>query len=358
MPSKWWRSGLTFPTGITFDGEGAPVVVESGYSYGEVFTEPRLVRIEPDGTTRVLARGDRDGPWTGVTFHGGDFYVAAGDVRGTGKILRINAAGERSTVIDGLPSRGDHHTNGPVMGPDGWLYFGQGVATNSGVVGVDNAQFGWLSRYPEFHDIPGRDITLAGINFKSVNPFATGGNEVVTGAYLPFGTPSQPGQVIKGRVKCGGSVLRVRPEGGEPELVAWGFRNPFGLAFSAGGKLFVTENGFDDRGSRPVWGTPDFLWEIEPGAWYGWPDFVGGEPITEISFARPESPRCNSSSPTIPVSRQSRRPFSRCTPRPMVSTFRAATRLGMSAKRSWRCSATRRQRWARCWRPSAAAWSA
>jgi glucose/arabinose dehydrogenase len=60
--------------------------------------------------------------------------------------------------------------------------------------------------------------------------------------------------------------------------VAWGLRNPFGLAFHEG-RLFVTENGFDARGSRPVITKGDHLWEIEPGSWYGWPDFDGGEPL-------------------------------------------------------------------------------
>ena len=59
------------------------------------------------------------------------------------------------------------------------------------------------------------------------------------------------------------------------ELVAWGFRNPFGLAFTPDGQLFVTDNSYDDRGSRPVHGAGDLLWEIRPGGWYGWPDFHG-----------------------------------------------------------------------------------
>ena len=47
------------------------------------------------------------------------------------------------------------------------------------------------------------------------------------------------------------------------ELVAWGFRNPFGLAVAPDGRLFVTDNGLVVRGSRPVWGSPDVLWEIK-----------------------------------------------------------------------------------------------
>ena len=57
--------------------------------------------------------------------------------------------------------------------------------------------------------------------------------------------------------------------------------------------LFVTENGYDDRGSRPVWGTPDVLWEVKQGVWYGWPDFSAGMPLTNRWFKPPgkEQPR-------------------------------------------------------------------
>lgn len=91
---------------------------------------------------------------------------------------------------------------------------------------------------------------------------------------MPFATTTTDGQVIRGKVPCSGSIMRIPAQGGEPELVAWGFRNPFGLAVHEG-KLFVADNGYDDRGSRPVWGTGDILWEVDENKWYGWPDYSG-----------------------------------------------------------------------------------
>src|SRR5687768_11880079 len=112
-------SGLTFPTGVAFDDAGRPHVVESGYSYGEVFTVPRLLRIEADGRKTVIATGRNNGPWNGVTFSGGAFFVAEGGQLEGGRILRIAPSGETRAIVEGLPSVGDHHTNGPVAGPDG-----------------------------------------------------------------------------------------------------------------------------------------------------------------------------------------------------------------------------------------------
>lgn len=283
--------GLTFPTGVAFDEDGGVYVVESGYAYGEVWTTPKLLQVEPGRPPRVIARGGRNGPWNGVAFGNGHFYVAEGGQLEGGRILRIAGDGTIRALVEGLPSQGDHHTNGPVVGPDGAVYFGQGTATNSGVVGPDNAEFGWLKRFPKFHDIPCRDVTLRGESYESSHVLKPGEGRVATGAFSAYGQASRPGQVVAGRVPCNGAVMKIAKAGEAPELVAWGFRNPFGLAFAPDGQLYVTDNGYDDRGSRPVWGAGDLLWRVAPGAWHGWPDFSGSRPLNQEEFhSRGEDP--------------------------------------------------------------------
>ena len=274
-------SGLTFPSAVTFDEAGNMYAIEAGYSYGEVFLAPRLLRIEKNGTTTTIATGSNNGPWTGIVFYNGSFYVAEGGELEGGKILKISKEGAITPIISNLPTMGDHHTNGPVI-KDGFIYFGLGTATNSGVVGNDNADYGWLLRKKQFHDIPCADITIFGRNYSSENILTKDQNDVATtGAFSPYGVSTSTNQVIKGACPCTGSILKVPINGGNPEVVAWGLRNPFGLALSAAGKLFVTENAYDDRGSRPVWGAGDVLWEIKDGQWYGWPDFSAGKSIID-----------------------------------------------------------------------------
>jgi glucose/arabinose dehydrogenase len=273
---------LTFPTGVAFDDQGRIHIVQSGYSYGEVFTTAQLLRLEPDGSRTVIASGGKRGPWNGVAWHRGAFFVAEGGVLEGGRMLRITPDGQITTLLDRIPSLGDHHLNGPAVGPDGMLYFGLGTASNSGVIGEDNFQFGWLPRFPDFHDIPGQDVVLSGENFSSANPLMPGRDRVSTGVFSPFGSSTRSGQLVRGQVVCSGGIIRISPEGGDPEQVAWGFRNPFGLAFSPDGKLYVSDNGYDDRGSRRVWGAPDLLWEVREGIWHGWPDFSGGVPLSHF----------------------------------------------------------------------------
>lgn len=277
-------TGLNYPTAVVTDEKDCVYVLEAGYSYGEDFAPPRLLRIEADGHATVIAVGEaKAGPWTGMSYHNGCFYVSeGGELRGAGRVLCIGMDGKITTLVDGLPSMGDHHANRPVAGADGWVYFGVGTATNSGVVGPDNADFGWLKRFPQLCDIPPVDITLTGQNFLSIDKETR--EQKVTGAFVPYGVPTQPGQVIKGQLPCNGAILRTPVTGGKLEWVAWGFRNPFGLAWGPDGCLYCTENQYDERGCRPVFGAGDLLWKVQPGLWYGFPDYWGGIPLIHPRF--------------------------------------------------------------------------
>lgn len=275
-------SGLDFPGGVAFDEQGRPHVIEAGDALAGL--PPRLLRLDADGRRVEIARGGRNGPWTGVTAARGVFFIAEGGRLEGGRILRVNRDGTVQTLVSGLPSYGDHPTRGPALGPDGALYFGQGTATNAGVVGPDNAE--WLARTPQFHDVACRELQLSGQNFRSPDPRDHGG-DAITGGFAAMGTTTRRGQRLRGRLPCSGAVFRIGADGGALRLVAWGLRDPAGLAFSPDGVLHVAERSYEERGSRAVVAAPDLLWALHGSLWHGWPDYAGGLALGEPPFRQP-----------------------------------------------------------------------
>jgi glucose/arabinose dehydrogenase len=170
------------------------------------------------------------------------------------------------------------------FGPDGRLYFSQGAMTNTGIIGLDAYDLGWLKRLPHMHDLPGLDVVLDGAAVETRDPFHDGAR-VVTGAFAAFGTTHPPGTRLRATLPCTSAVMRCEPDGSGLELVAWGLRNAFGLLFLRDGRLLALDQGADDRGSRPVGNVPDLLFEVREGAWYGFPDFIGGVAISDPRFA-------------------------------------------------------------------------
>jgi glucose/arabinose dehydrogenase len=92
-------------------------------------------------------------------------------------------------------------------------------------------------------------------------------------------------------VRASGSVLSANENGSDLRMVAWGLRNPFRVRFDRTGRLISTNHGMDVRGSRPVANSPDELYFIEEGAWYGWPDYTSGYPVTLAQFRPDNGPR-------------------------------------------------------------------
>ena len=266
--------GFTAPVHVCFDPEGMAYVTESGHKSE---APPRIHRLDPATGERQLVtdladRWTHTGAATGAAWHDGALIVS-----NTDSLLRIDLdMGSVTELVTGLPGLGDHQTNHPVVGPDGRVYWGQGCVTNLGVVGADNFGYEWLTAHPEQCDVPGGDIELAGRNYDVPDVLGNPLSSVQTGAYVPFGTRTEVGQAIRGQARASGAVLSCLPDGSDLRVVAWGLRNPYGVAFAPDGRLYATEHGSDERGARFIVGDPDDLYEIREGAWYGWPDFASG----------------------------------------------------------------------------------
>lgn len=270
---------LQYPTSVEFDDRGNLYIAEAGYAYGDPVAPPRVLRVTPAGDIAVVASG-LNGPVNDLLWHDGQLYISH-----RGKISAVaGGQGPVRDLVTDLPSLGDHHNNQMAVGPDNRIYFGQGTASNSGVVGLDNFAMGWLQLHPRFHDRPAQAIDVEGRAFTSINPLmlTTGeGPMAKTSGFAPF--DATVGEV-EGVVKANGTILRMNPDGSGLEVYAWGLRNPYGVAWGTDRRLYVAENGFDERGSRPIANAPDNIWIVEQGGWYGWPDYASGIPVTDPRF--------------------------------------------------------------------------
>lgn len=264
-----------------------------------------------------LPEGQLLAPLTDITFHDGWLWITHRQTGAhgwaVGAISRFqpdDPVGTFTTVITNLPSAGDHYTEELVFGPDGRAYFSQGSATNSSVVGADNALItGWLGDAPAFHDYPARDIVLDGSSFKTAAPFDLDPEaDDITAPFMPFGSgPIAGGTPVAaatvqhprdGIIAGNGAIYSFDPNVGSASLrlEAWGFRNPYGIGLDPFHPevLFSTDNGADTRGvagetntpvdeddlkiveSRPIDEDFDDLHQLTVGGeeeFFGWPDF-------------------------------------------------------------------------------------
>jgi glucose/arabinose dehydrogenase len=264
-------TGLNTPMGVTWDEKGDMYVVESGWVAGAHSKGTAVEVYDPSGKhLRTLAQDKLDpNASLAVTYHAGSLYVS-----GTNTIYKVDPqSGAVSEWIKDLPSKGDHNVS-KVLFKGEWAYFGLGSDTNSSVVGTDVAGPGLAAAGD--HDVPCKDVTLSGNSFNSADAKPTS-------AFSKYGEVHPAGYVVKGQVPCTSSVLRTKISDPQNsiELMDWGFRNPFGLAFAPvngplKGALIVANNGADERGSRPIANSPDELHiAYGKGDFHGWPDSFG-----------------------------------------------------------------------------------
>jgi glucose/arabinose dehydrogenase len=282
-------AGLSFPTGMGFADDGTLFILEGGSTWPtRPYLPARVLKLSPSGQHETVIEEVLGGP-RGVAYRDGAIYVSVKGGHHT-HIDRIDLeSGERTIIIDGLPDGGWHEPGGPLFGPDGLMYFAQGSVSQNGVCLPQGFTVDF-AKHPAAKDIPGQDITLTGNNVQSYDPRSPYPYYVETGAFKPFGEPAREGEVIKGELKCSSGLWRAKPDGSEMELLAWGIRNPYGMAFGEDGELYVSDNDYEETGDRAVAEDPDRIWRIrnaktphgsvEAPDWYGFPDICGdGLPV-------------------------------------------------------------------------------
>lgn len=239
--------GLSAPIGLANagDGSGRLFVLEKAglirtIQDGELLPDPFL-----NITDRVGSGGSEQG-LLGLAFHpgfseNGFFYVNYTDRQGDTVIARYQVSPNGSTRADPVNETillqvpqpfGNHNGGSVVFGPDGYLYLGLGDG-GSGGDPQDNAQslntrLGKILRIDIDHGDP--------YSIPADNPFVEGG--------------------------------------GEPEIWAYGLRNPWRFSFDrATGELYIADVG------QNQWEEVNYLPASSPvGANFGWNYFEGSQP--------------------------------------------------------------------------------
>lgn len=266
--------GLTLPSGVAFGPAGEIFIAERGILQGDYYGPPRVLRLDPQRELHEI--GVLDGPVADILCNEQDLYIAEDGVNA--RIFRVRGE-EVSVIVDNLPGGGDYGLSGLTLDHQGNLAFGIGTRTNSGIVGADNIERGWPLDHPGLADVPGVDISVSGAAYLTTIRGA-GLAAGPTGGFQPYGSSLPAGERVKGEDLCSGALYRWDPQTGRVSRAAWGLRNIVGLCLGPANTLYATEGGMEPRGSRPVAGVPDALWEIKSGSFYGWPDNAAGQPVS------------------------------------------------------------------------------
>lgn len=163
------------------------------------------------------------------------------------------------TLCTGIPKSGNEIERKLLLKNDD-VYLSIGAVTNSGV--AEGKEF----------DLSPIDITLTGVNY-------TG-----TGAFKGLGIVNEVGEKIR-KVKFGNAALYyIDMKNNNINLYSSGIRGITGFDFNSNDEVIAIFSGMKNEGLRPVNRDKDYIYKVEMGKWYGWPDYSGGDPINSPRF--------------------------------------------------------------------------
>lgn len=180
------------------------------------------------------------------------------------RVVKYNLADDTmEDIINNLPNEGLNKATKLIINNDK-LYITIGTNTNSGIAdrgkAQDRASFHWK---------------LTGVNYGTIK----------TGPFCSYGTAVDPQSEIKESALSNGVILCYNITDKKLTTYATGIRNIEGIDLDSKNCIIAIIGGMEDIGLRPVKDDTDYLYEIKEKAWYGWPDFSGGDPITSPRFS-------------------------------------------------------------------------
>lgn len=185
------------------------------------------------------------------------------------KLMECDIDGKKVNVIlDKIPSEGRCICRNLII-KDSHLLLSIGAATNSGIADKED-----YNDYKVPYDKSPINITLNGVNL----------GENKTGAFVPYGNSTKQGEKIKAENLGNASIVDIDLNNKKTSLYACGIRNITGWDLDSEDNLIGIVGGMENVGDRPVQRDSDYIYKIDKGAWYGWPDFSGGDPISSPKF--------------------------------------------------------------------------
>lgn len=189
----------------------------------------------------------------------GNLYILSKD-----KLIVFNEENkEGKTILKDIPYKGENLERNLLDNNDSIL-ISIGANTNSGV----SEKGGINDTYPI-------DLILNGNNFGKGN----------TGGFKPYGTEAKDGEKVEGKKIGNASIISVDYKSFKTSLFASGIRNVKGFDLNSKGEVVSIVGGMEPEGTRGVIRDFDYIYKINKGLWYGWPDFSGGDPISSPRFS-------------------------------------------------------------------------
>lgn len=171
---------------------------------------------------------------------------------------------ESDIILDNIPNDGVNKEC-KILVKDNSVYLAIGSATNSGIVDTKGSP----------QDLSPKKLVLEGRNYSNNT----------AGPFVQFGTKVEKSQEVKGSEVGNASIIRIDLDSGKKELYCYGVRNVKGIDYNSEGKIFGVVGGIEEKGLRALCGDVDYIYELKGGeAWYGWPDYSGGDPVNSPRF--------------------------------------------------------------------------